>query len=336
MWNLQSGFFLFKTAAENIIKTQKKTPSLASKQNLQGIPICQKALLICSLIKTGFSELFILLFTLQAHLAMASRQPIAPKSYLFSEYIGAEDNNVKFSDVPINPNVEFHYILAFAIDYTNSSSPSPTNGEFKIFWDTHNLSPSQVSSIKISSVDSWVSNAVSSLTKIIQEYNLDGIDIDYEHFVSDQVTFVECIGKLITTLKNNGVITFASIAPFDDDDEVKRNYMALWTSYAHVIDYVNFQFYAYDKGTTVSQFMRYFQTQRDNYGGGNILASITTEGSGGLSPKNGFFTACKRLKSQGKLGGIFVWSADNSKALGFKYEKQSQAILATSHKNFSV
>ncbi|KAL7587723.1 hypothetical protein Lser_V15G38468 [Lactuca serriola] len=39
--------------------------------------------------------------------------------------------------------------------------------------------------------------------------------------------------------------------------------------------------------------MRYFQTQRDNYEGGNILASITTEGSRGLLPKNGFFTACK-------------------------------------------
>ncbi|KAL7586158.1 hypothetical protein Lser_V15G38464 [Lactuca serriola] len=309
----------------------------------------------------GFSELFILLFTLHSLLAMASRQPTAPKSYLFSEYIGVEDKNVKFSDVPINPNVEFHYILAFATDYTNSSSPSPTNGEFKIFWDTHNLSPSRFSSIKtqhtnvkvalslggdtvrgktcnftVSSVDSWVSNVVSSLTKIIQEYNLDGMDIDYEHFVSDQVTFVECIGKLITALKNNGVITFASIDPFDNDDEVKRNYMALWKSYAHVIDYVNFQFYAYDKGTTVSQFMRYFQTQRDNYGGGNILASITTEGSGGLSPEKGFFTAFNMLKSQGKLGGVFVWSADNSKASGFKYEKQSQALLGTRHKNFSV
>lgn len=43
-----------------------------------------------------------------------------------------------------------------------------------------------------------------------------------------------------------------------------------------------------------------------------------------------------RLKSQGKLGGVFVWSADNSKASGFKYEKQSQALLATRHKNFSV
>ncbi|KAF5803141.1 putative chitinase [Helianthus annuus] len=178
-----------------------------------------------------------------------------------------------------------------------------------------------------SSVDSWVSNAVSSLTNIIQEYHLDGIDIDYEHFHADPETFAECIGKLITTLKNHGVISFASIAPYDDDD-VQSHYLALWKSYGHIIDYVNFQFYAYDQGTTVSQFMNYFQTQSSNYEGGSILASFISDGSGGLAPQNGFFTACSRLRNQGKLGGIFVWSADDSKALGFHYEKQSQALLA--------
>ncbi|KAF5804441.1 putative chitinase [Helianthus annuus] len=300
----------------------------------------------------AFSKLHIVLFALLALVAMASTQPSASKSDLFREYIGAEFNNVKFSDVPINPNVEFHYILAFAIDYTTSSSSSPTNGKFNVFWDTDNLSPSQVSSIKNqhsnvkvalslggdsvnggscyfspSSVDSWVSNAVSSLTNIIQEYHLDGIDIDYEHFHADPETFAECIGKLITTLKNNGVISFASIAPYDDDD-IQSHYLALWKSYGHIIDYVNFQFYAYDKGTTVSQFMNYFQTQSSNYGGGSILASFISDGSGGLAPQNGFFTACNRLRNQEKLGGIFVWSADDSKALGFRYEKQSQALLA--------
>ncbi|GJU56999.1 chitinase 2-like protein [Tanacetum coccineum] len=300
----------------------------------------------------GFSKFLIILFTLQALLAMTLAQANAPKTDLFREYIGAEFNNVKFSDVPINPNVEFHYLLSFAIDYTFFIFCSPTNGNFNVFWDSENLSPSQVSSIKSqhsnvkvglslggdsvnggscyfspSSIDSWVSNAVSSLTKIIKEYNLDGIDIDYEHFHADPETFVECIGKLITTLKNNNVISFASIAPFDDDD-VQSNYMALWKSYGHVIDYVNFQFYAYDAGTTVSQFMNYFQTQSSNYEGGSILASFSSEGSGGLSPQNGFFTACNRLRSQGKLGGIFIWSADDSKASGFKYEKQSQALLA--------
>ncbi|WVZ04167.1 hypothetical protein V8G54_024973, partial [Vigna mungo] len=130
-----------------------------------------------------------------------------PTSNLFREYIGAEFNNVKFSDVPINPSVQFHFILSFAIDYDTSSTSSPTNGKFNVFWDTDNLNPTQVSAVKAknsnvkvalslggdsvgggyayfnpSSIDSWVSNAVSTLTSIIKEYNLDGIDIDYEHF----------------------------------------------------------------------------------------------------------------------------------------------------------
>ncbi|KAL2328682.1 hypothetical protein Fmac_022109 [Flemingia macrophylla] len=273
-------------------------------------------------------------------------------SNLFREYIGAEFNNVKFSDVPINPSVEVHFILSFAIDYDTSSSPSPTNGKFNVFWDTNNLSPTQVSSIKTkypnvkvalslggdsvgggsaffnpSSTDTWVSNAVSSLTTIIKEYNLDGIDVDYEHFKSDPDTFSECIGRLIKTLKSNGVISFASIAPYDDD-QVQSHYLALWKSYGNIIDYVNFQFYAYDKGTSVDQFIGYFNQQSSNYNGGKVLVSFISDGSGGLAPNGGFFTACHTLKSQQKLHGIFVWSADDSMGNGFRYEKQSQALLA--------
>jgi hypothetical protein len=299
------------------------------------------------------SKILIALLILQAILLSHTTTIQAAPADLFREYIGAEFNNVKFTDVPINPNVEFHFILSFAIDY--DSSPSPTNGKFNVFWDSDNLSPSAVSSIKSknsnvkvalslggdsvgngyayfnpSSVDSWVSNAVSSLTNIIQQYNLDGIDIDYEHFSTDPETFSECIGKLISTLKNNGVISFASIAPFDDD-QVQSHYQALWKSYGHLIDYVNFQFYAYDQGTTVDQFMGYFNTQSKNYNGGNVLASFSTDNSGGLKPENGFFTACSRLKSEQKLHGIFIWSADDSMENGFHYEKQSQALIAISH-----
>lgn len=300
-------------------------------------------------------KLVITLFFLQALFTSHTSIQAAPSnSDIFREYIGAEFNNVKFSDVPINPNVEFHFLLSFAIDYDTSGS-SPTNGNFNVFWDTDNLGASQVSAIKNdhsnvkvglslggdsvnsgsayfnpSSIDSWVSNAVSSLTSIIQQYNLDGIDIDYEHFKSDPNTFSECIGRLIKTLKDNGVIQFASIAPFDDD-EVQSHYLALWKSYGHLIDYVNFQFYAYDQSTTVSQFIDYFKTQSSNYNGGKVLASFSTDGSGGLSPENGFFTACNRLKSEQNLHGIFVWSADDSKKNGFRYEKQSQALLAIPH-----
>ncbi|OAY37894.1 chitinase 2 [Manihot esculenta] len=302
------------------------------------------------------SKLFVTLLILQALIPSHSSIQAAPKnSNLFREYIGAEFNNVKFTDVPINPNVDFHFILSFAIDYDTSSSPSPTNGKFNVFWDSENLSPSDVSSIKNqysnvkvalslggdsvqggyayfnpSSVNSWVSNAVSTLTDIIKQYNLDGIDIDDEHFQADPETFTECIGQLISTLKKNSVISFASIAPFDDD-QVQSHYQALWKKYGELIDYVNFQFYAYDQGTTVSQFMGYFQTQSSNYNGGKVLVSFISDGSGGLGPDDGFFTACSKLKSQKQLHGIFVWSADDSKANGFRYEKQSQALLAIHH-----
>ncbi|KAH7675146.1 Chitinase protein [Dioscorea alata] len=308
------------------------------------------------------AKLFLLLQIITSLLSISSFKTVlsslhdaAPNSTdLFREYIGAEFNGVKFSDVPINQHVDFHFILSFAIDYTTTSnSPSPTNGHFNIFWDTDNLTPSQVTSIKQnhnnvkvalslggdsvgdgyyayfnpSSVDSWVSNAVSSLTNIIQRYNLDGIDIDYEHFDADPETFAECIGRLLTTLKTNGLISFASIAPFDDD-QVQSHYQALWQKYGHVIDYVNFQFYAYDAGTTVSQFLGYYETQSEKYKGGKILASMATDGSGGLSPQNGFFRACTTLRAQGKLPGIFIWSADDSMANGFPYEKRSQSLMA--------
>ncbi|GMP69086.1 hypothetical protein CsSME_00028480 [Camellia sinensis var. sinensis] len=109
-------------------------------------------------------------------------------------------------------------------------------------------------------------------------------------------------------MKENGLISFASIAPFDDD-QVQSHYLAF---------------------TNVSQFMAYFQTQSSNYNGGKVLVSFISDGSGGLSPENGFFSACSRLKNQQELHGIFVWCADESKAkgLGFSYEKQSQALLA--------
>ncbi|KAI8573809.1 hypothetical protein RHMOL_Rhmol01G0304400 [Rhododendron molle] len=279
-------------------------------------------------------------------------------SNLFREYIGAEFKNVTFTDVPINSTVEFHFILSFAIDYTtnSSSSPSPTNGIFNIFWDSDNLTPSQVSSIKTknpnvkvavslggdtvgknyayfnpSSIDSWVSNAVASLSSIISKYHLDGIDIDYEHFAADPETFAPCVGRLISTLKQNGVISFASIAPYDDD-QVQRHYLALWKGYGHLIDYVNFQFYAYEKGITVPQFVDYYKNQSANYDGGKVLVSLSTaRNPGGLTPENGFFAACRMLKRRQKLNGIFVWSADDSKARGFPYEGKLQSLLAISH-----
>lgn len=71
------------------------------------------------------------------------------KSKLFRECMGAEFNQVRFSDVPIDPSVDTHFTLAFAIDYNSAeSNPKPTNCDFNVFWDADNLSPTAVSAIK--------------------------------------------------------------------------------------------------------------------------------------------------------------------------------------------
>uniref|UniRef100_A0A0E0EXW1 GH18 domain-containing protein n=1 Tax=Oryza meridionalis TaxID=40149 RepID=A0A0E0EXW1_9ORYZ len=300
----------------------------------------------------GSSKL-IAVVLLPALLAFQAPMATAVNSNLFRDYIGAIFNGVKFTDVPINPKVRVDFILAFIIDYTTETNPpTPTNGKFNIFWQNTVLTPSAVASIKqsnpnvrvavsmggatvndrpvffnITSVDSWVNNAVESLTGIVRDNNLDGIDIDYEQFQVDPDTFAECVGRLITELKAKGVIKFASIAPFGNA-EVQRHYMALWAKYAAVIDYVNFQFYAYGASTTEAQYIDFFNQQIVNYPGGNILASFTTAATTTSVPVETALSACRTLQKEGKLYGIFIWAADHSRSQGFKYETESQALLA--------
>ncbi|KAF3956657.1 hypothetical protein CMV_018238 [Castanea mollissima] len=56
---------------------------------------------------------------------------------------------------------------------------------------------------------------------------------------------------------------------------------------------------SFPMGTIVPQFLNYVKTQSSNYNGGKILVSFSTDASsGGLKPENGFFTACRKLKSR--------------------------------------
>ncbi|CAN6362626.1 unnamed protein product [Urochloa humidicola] len=280
--------------------------------------------------------------------------------YLFREYIGAQFTGVQFSDVPINAMLPFHFILAFAIDYTpvnQQPTPTPTNGVFSPFWDTTNLSPSAVAAIKAAhpnvavmmglggdsvqditkaffsptSIDSWVSNAVTSLTGIINTYGLSGIDVDYEHFApgADVNTFVECIGRLLTQLKKNMPWLTTSIAPFEDPT-IQKYYQPLWSKYSGVIDYVNFQFYGYGANTDVSLYVQFYDQQSANYRGGKVLASFMTGNTTGLISPDLGISAAQELQRQNKLPGLFIWSADSSKrsSYGFKYETEAQQIIA--------
>lgn len=62
---------------------------------------------------------------------------------------------------------------------------------------------------------------------------------------------------------------------------------------------------------------------------GQLLASFQVKNGGGLNPKDGFFETCNTLLKQGKLGGVFLWCADESEGNSFEYEKKSQNMLAS-------
>ena len=176
-----------------------------------------------------------------------------------------------------------------------------------------------------------MANAVTSLTRIINTYGLDGVDVDYEHFAdgADVNTFVECIGRLLTQLKARMPNIATSIAPFQDD-VVQRYYQPLWSKYSGVIDYVNFQFYGYGANTDVTTYVQFYDTQATNYPGGKVLASFKTGNVTGLIAPDLGISAAKELQRQNKLPGLFIWSADSSKrsSYGFKYETQGQQIIA--------
>ncbi|CAM0953941.1 unnamed protein product [Alopecurus aequalis] len=282
--------------------------------------------------------------------------------YLFREYIGAQFTGVRFSDVPVNPGLSFNFILAFAIDYTQlnqqGTASVPTNGVFTAFWDTDNLSRADVASVKAAhpnvsvmlgiggdsvqdtvkvfftptSIDTWVANAVASISGLITEYGLDGVDVDYEQFGSDVNTFVECIGRLLTQLRARFPNITTSIAPFEDD-AVQEHYKALWSKYSSVIDYVNFQFYGYGDNTDVDAYVMYYDLQAANYPGGKVLASLetgeTTVVEKLLTPEQGI-SGAQELLRQNKLPGFFIFSADSSKksVYGFEYETRAQEIVA--------
>ena len=116
------------------------------------------------------------------------------------EYIGATGQPVTFNPVPVEDNIDFHFILSLAIDADPSAKPQ--NGKFSPYWvDT--LTPNSVAAIKerhpnvkaLASLSGWslgdevlrwynpenpqlwINNAFTSLTSLAEEYHLDGIDI---------------------------------------------------------------------------------------------------------------------------------------------------------------
>ncbi|CAI0376821.1 unnamed protein product [Linum tenue] len=267
------------------------------------------------------------------------------------EYIGATGSPIEFDAVPIQPGIDFHFILGFAIDA--DSSGTPLNGEFKPYWaDT--LSPESISSLKAQHGPSvkvmaslsgwslggkvlrwtrpnnqslWISNAASSLRSLIATYHLDGVDVDYENFgrgKGDIESFAFCIGELIAQLKRENSISVASIAPFHT---TVAPYAALFRRYGGLVDYVNYQFYT-DKVRNPVAYLAAFRLRAGQFGKEKLLPSYEVSGRG--IQGDGFFDALTMLERNGfGVNGVMIFSADASAAEGvnFEYEKKAQAFL---------
>ncbi|KAL8473594.1 hypothetical protein ACS0TY_030435 [Phlomoides rotata] len=262
------------------------------------------------------------------------------------EYIGATGNPVKFNKVPIKTGIDFHFILSFAIDA--DSSGNPQNGVFPPYWAT-TLTPAGVAAAKalhpnvkaLASLSGWsqgtktlswydprdrnlwISNAFSSLKTLIQTYHLDGIDVDYERFPKQSNdSFAYCIGELITMLKNQSLISVATIAPFY---VTVLPYIELYGRYGDVIDYVNYQFYT-DKIKRPEVYVEVFKNRTEEFDKNKVLAGYEVNGRG--IQGDDFFEALRLLGDNGfEINGAMIYSADASASNGYYYETKTQEFL---------
>ncbi|KAK4482107.1 hypothetical protein RD792_011534 [Penstemon davidsonii] len=262
------------------------------------------------------------------------------------EYIGATGAAVKFDFVPIKQDIDFHFILSFAIDADPSGTPQ--NGIFSPYWAT-TLTPAAVAATKtrypnvkaLASLSGWslgkkvlswydppdhnlwITNAFSSLQSLVDTYNLDGIDIDYERFPKhSNESFAYCIGELITYLKNQSVISVATIAPFYS---TVFPYIELYKGYGNVIDYVNYQFYT-DKIKTPKAYLKVFGNRTQQFDKDKVLPSYEVNGRG--IQGDAFFDALRLLEDyKFDINGAMIFSADASAENGYYYETKTQDLL---------
>ncbi|KAE8651981.1 hypothetical protein Csa_005942 [Cucumis sativus] len=261
------------------------------------------------------------------------------------EYIGATGIPITFDNVPIFDDIDFHFILSFAIDADPSANPQ--NGKFSPYWQP-SLTPESVAAIKAQhpnvkalaslsgwSLDNivlrwrnppdpnlWISNAFSTLQDLVNEYHLDGIDVDYENFPRHGSNFAFCIGELITLLKNQSVISVATIAPYYS---TVLPYLELFHGYGKVIDFVNYQFYT-DKVTTAEAYLKRFKTRAKEFGSAKLLPSYEVNGRG--IQGDAFFEALSLLDENGfDINGVMIFSADASLSNDFLFETKSQQFL---------
>ncbi|KAL2332081.1 hypothetical protein Fmac_019662 [Flemingia macrophylla] len=157
---------------------------------------------------------------------------------------------------------QYQIALTFATDYDQNDSP--TNGLFRPTWDLTKVTLESITAFKQAHQDvdvkvflsignrgpiypfkpvdtkTWASNATESLTRIIREFKIDGIDVLYEQIDASPGDFISCVGQLLRNLKERGVVTLTSISPSSILD--KEYYSVLYKEVSVHVDWVDYQF----------------------------------------------------------------------------------------------
>lgn len=242
---------------------------------------------------------------------------------IYRVYVGAK--NFKFPNIA-DTNVPTHIILAFAHETYNVDDGKGT-GKFHADWDQSvkdikQKYPDDNQKVLFSiggrdakypfspiDKDDWCKNAVNSLKTIIQQYNFDGIDINYQHIDTDnEHDFSNYVGDVITELKKEKIIV--SIAP---SHETHEHYKLLYNDHSDDIDWVNYQFYM-ETLPKKDEFGDRFHRLSEEYSHKKLLvgASVIDPRDIGNLPLDVFREGCIDLFNRKSLSGIFIWNVNDS------------------------
>lgn len=155
---------------------------------------------------------------------------------------------------------------------------------------------------------SWISNATSSLSQLMDQYSLTNLDIDYEGGLDN--SFIECMSQVIINLSSPARDAFTTLAPFGQTIDA---YNALYEQCGTWITVMNYQAYAdgiADVQGYLDLYARLAQQNPFGYEKLGLGIASSTSAPRGLQPPD-IYTVWQELLAQGVLT-YAVWCAEDS------------------------
>ncbi|KAK9803099.1 hypothetical protein WJX73_002232 [Symbiochloris irregularis] len=268
-----------------------------------------------------------------------------------NEYLGANPHGLK--TVALDSNYESHIkgglawnvILGFARSDGTGSGVAGSN--FQPHWDTNTLTPDAILAFR-KSLDNvrvifsiggdgetwqeqsdcgqWSDDALKSINSIVTQYNLDGVDLDYESGVSGSASFASCISQLATKFKaQTNTIPgpsptehLVTMAPFGNTN---AEYADAYSKAPDSFDLINYQAYADESTTSTSNdYLTLYSGLTKQYPTIKLMLGVDTNtqtprGQQFVPGSNsqGILGTFNLLENKlGSLGGVFFFTAEDS------------------------